>query len=547
MIETIVYKGKRIGMLIGALCLSVFCVLKASVLDDRRPVGKSDDRIHLIHSDVLYKTPYDVRADILVGKVRLFHSGMYLDCDSARFFKDDNSFNAYGHVKMWQGDTLTLTCDTLLYDGMEMKAHTLGHSVLKHRTTRLETEYLDYDRIYGVGMYPDGGTLYDGDNVLVSDWGQYTLETHEAFFTNNVVLTNPKFKLLSDTLYYYTDTKKAKIVTPTNITSNDGTFVYGEYGEYDTKTEEAFMLNRSYVIKDMRKIVGDSLHCDKHTGVFEAFDDVVLTDDENNCMLTGNYCRYNQNSGEALATDSAVAYEFSQKDTLYVHADTLKMVTLNMDTDSSYHDIFAYHKVRMYRSDVQAVCDSMVTHETDSCTYMYGQPILWNEGQQVFGEEIRIYNNDSTINWIHVIGQATTIERLDSASYNQIESKEMRCYFQDGVLERNEAHSNVCICYFMAEDDGTRIGMDYNETSKAVVYMENKKVSKIWMSGSTGTIYPPFAIPQERRYLSRFAWFDDIRPKNKGDIFVWKEKDKANVLKKSDTKVVPLQKLDALK
>lgn len=534
-------------LLMGAfLCLSTFCVLFASVLNDKKPIS-DDNRIHLIHSDVLYKTPMDVRADILVGNVRLFHSGMYLDCDSARFFRDDNSFNAYGHVKMWQGDTLTLTCDTLLYDGFDMKAHTLGHSVLTHKKTRLETEYLDYDRVYGVGMYPDGGTLYDEDNVLVSDWGQYTVNTHEAFFTNNVVLTNPKFKMITDTLYYYSDSKKARIVTPTNITSDDGTFVYGERGEYDTKTEQACLLDRSYVIKDMRKIVGDSLHCDNKYGFSEAFNNVILTDDENNCMLTGNYCSYDQNSGTAVATDSAVAYEYSQKDTLYVHADTLKMFTYNIDTDSVYHDLHAYHKVRLYRIDVQAVCDSMVTHELDSCTYMYGQPILWNEEQQVFGEEIRIYNNDSTINWIHIVGQATTIEQKDSVSYNQIESKEMFCYFKDGALERNEAHNNVYICYFMEEDDGNPIGMDYNETTKAIVYMENKKVSKIWMAGSTGTIYPSVAIPNDKRYLSRFAWFDYVRPKDKNDIFVWRSKDKSSLLKKSETKVVPLQRLKDIK
>ena len=529
------------------LSLSICSTAMADVADDRKDKMGSDNRVHLIHSDVLFKTARDPRADVLVGKVRLFHSGMYLDCDSARFFREDNSFNAYGHVKMWQGDTLTLTCDTLLYDGMELKAHTLGHSVLRHKNTRLETDYLDYDRLYDVGMYPYGGTLYDDDNVLVSDWGQYTLGTHEAFFTDNVVLTNPKFKLVSDTLYYYSDTRKAKIVTPTNITSNDGTFVYGEYGEYDTKSEEAFLLDRSYVIKDMRKIVGDSLHCNRETGMFEAFGNVVLNDDENSCMLTGNYCFYNQNSGEALATDSAVAYEFSEKDTLYVHADTLRMMSYNIDTDSAYHDLFAFHKVRAFRVDVQAVCDSLVSHERDSCTYMYGQPILWNEGQQVFGEEIRIYNNDSTVSWIHIIGQATTIERLDSVSYNQVESKEMFCYFKDNALERNEAHSNVCIDYFIAEDDGTRIGMVYNETSKAITYMENKKISKIWMAGSTGTIYPPLAIPKDKRYLNRFAWFDYIRPMSKDDIFTWRGKDKSAMLKKSETKEVPLQKLDNIK
>ena len=522
--------NKLTRLLMGTVvCLSTFCAIFADVLDRNNPTIKKDDnRVHLIHSDVLYKTPMDIRADVLVGNVRLYHSGMYLDCDSARFFKDDNSFNAYGHVKMWQGDTLTLTCDTLLYDGYDMQAHTLGHSVLTHKKTKLVSDYLDYDRVYNVGMYPYGGTLYDGDNVLVSDWGQYTVPIHEAFFTNNVVLTNPKFKLVSDTLYYYSDIKKARIVSPTNITSDDGTFVYGERGDYDTNTDEAFLLDRSYIIKDMRKIVADSLYYCKGKDVSEAFGDVVITDEENLCMLTANYCQYNQTTGFALATDSAVAYEYSQKDTLYVHADTLKMFTYNLNTDSVYRDLHAYHHVRMYRVDVQAVCDSMVTHELDSCTYMYGNPVLWNEGQQAKGDEIRVYNNDSTIDWIHIIGKASTVEKIDSLCFNQIESKEMFTYFKHGQLDRNEAVGNVFVAYYMQEDDGFMIGMVYNETTKAIMYMENKKPKKIWMAGSTGTMYPPTGIPKDKCYLARFVWLDDIRPKDRFDIFNWRVHDPNN-------------------
>lgn len=538
-------KSKR-KLILACLWVSVLTLVWASVPDDTRQVRKmSKEQIHLLHSDILYKNWDDPRADVLVGHVKLYHDGVFLDCDSARFYKDENSFDAFGNVHMVQGDTVTLDGDTLFYDGYEMKARARGNCVLIDKTTKLVTDNLDYDRIYSVGIYLYGGTLYDGDNVLVSDWGQYTTTTHEAFFTDNVVLTNPDFKLVSDTLYYYTDTKIARIVTPSNIVSTDGTFIYGLRGDYDTNSGEAFLLDRSYVIKDMRKIVGDSLHTSRDTGFSEAFYNAILTDEENNSMITGNYCTYDQQTGTAVATDSAVAYEYgTPPDTLYLHADTLKMFTFNMNTDSVYRNMHAYHKVRFYRNDVQGVCDSMVTHELDSCTYMYGQPILWNEQQQIVGEEIRIYNNDSTIDWIHVINQAMTVEQLDSTSYNQIASKEMFSFFVDGTLVRNEAKGNVYVAYFMDESDGNRIGMNYSETSELKVYMKNKKVNRIWMPAAVGTVYPELMIPKEKRFLAGFGWFDYIRPVDKDDIFVWRSKDSKNILKKSEDRFVPLQKLD---
>ena len=535
----------RERMLIGTMCLSAFCMLCASRPDDKSRV-KSSEQVKLIHSDVLYKNYQDVRADVLVGHVKLYHDGMYLDCDSARFYKEDNTFKAYGHVKMVQGDTLTLTSDTLEYDGPMMQAHAQGHAVLIHRKTKLVTSVIDYDRLEGVGFYPQHGTLYDEDNVLDSDYGQYTPALNEAIFKDNVVLVNPKFDLKTNELYYYSNTKKARIVSETNIVSSDSTFVYALRGDYDTQTGQACLMDRSHVYKDMRDIVGDSLYCDNETGVSEAFGNVVLTDVENKCMLTGNYCRYEENTGTAVATDSAVCYEFSEVDTLYVHGDTLRMVTYNQNTDSVYRDLFAYHKVRMFRRDFQGVCDSLVSHELDSCTYLYGQPILWNEGQQVFGEEIRVYNNDSTVEWIHIINQAMTIEQIDSVSYNQVASKEMFCYFKNGVIDRNNAKGNVYVSYFMEEDDGARIGMNYTETPELNIFMKDKKVEKIWMSTSNGVMYPPFAIPEDKRYLTGFAWFDYVRPKDKDDIFEWRSKKKEQELKKSEKKVVPKQKLDNL-
>lgn len=538
-------RGQR--KLVAAILFLLCVMVVASVPDGRKGKKVTDSRIHLIHSDVLYKNWQDPRAEVLVGHVKLSHEGVFLDCDSAKYYREDNSFDAFGHVVMVQGDTLRLYCDSLYYDGFAMQARARGNVNLYHGDTKLVTENLDYDRVYGVGMYLDGGTLYDGDNVLVSDWGQYTPAIHEAFFTDNVKLTNPKFTLVSDTLFYYSDTEVARIQSPTNIMSEDGTFVYGLRGTYDTKNDRANLLDRSYIIKDMRKIVGDSLYSDKETGVDEAFGNVVITDEENLCTLMGNYCRYDELTGNALATDSALALEYSSPDTLYVHGDTLKVFTFNMNTDSVYRNLHAYHHVRMFRNDVQGVCDSLVSLQLDSCTYMYGQPILWNAQQQIFGEEIRIYNNDSTIDWVHVINQAMTIERVDSAMFNQVSSKEMFSYFQAGEIEHNEAHGNVYVLYFLLEEDSTCNVVNYTETSKMFMYMENRKIQRIWMPAATATMYPRIKLPEEKRYLANFAWFDYIRPIDKDDVFVWRSKDAKNMLKKTETKPVPLQKLSDVK
>ena len=146
----------------------------------------------------------------------------------------------------------------------------------------------------------------------------------------------------------------------------------------------------------------------------EAFGNVVYNDVVNKNMFTGGYCYYEDITGYVMATDSAVVIDYSQQDTMYAHADTFKVFTYNIDTDSVYRMVHGYYHLRAYRQDVQAVCDSMVYDSRDSILCMYRDPILWQAGQQQLGEEIRIFFNHRDIDSVQVLRQALSVEKIDS-------------------------------------------------------------------------------------------------------------------------------------
>ena len=548
-------KGKETNSVTGGHRLLFFCILclfglyavMAANDEDATERGKSESKVILLHTDKLtfdqYRHP---GAQILTGNVQFQHEGVLMYCDSACFYEATNSFDAFGHVKMVQGDTLDLVGDVLLYNGLEQLARVRHNVVLTHRESKLYTDSLDYDRLYELGYFFEGGKLVDKDNVLTSDWGQYSPPTRQAVFNYNVKLVNPKFTLISDTLNYNTRTSMAEIVGPSNIDSGDN-HIYSESGFYNTQTEEAILLERSIVTNKGRKMVGDSLYYDSTTGIGEGFGNAVYTDEVNKNMLLGNYCFYNDSTGYAMATDSAVAIDYSQQDTMYMHADTFKLYTFHMDTDTMFREVRGYHKVRSYRTDVQSVCDSLVFNTKDSCITMYRDPIVWNAGQQVLGEVIKIYLNDSTIERIHVIDQTLSVEQIDSVHYNQVAGKEMTSYFRDGEMYETWVQGNVYVDYYMFDDDSLMIGMNYTETSELKLFMKDRKMDKIWMPASTGVIYPIVMIPPNRLYLSNFAWFDYIRPRNKEDIFVWRPKKAGTELKTSYKHKAPLQSLDDIK
>lgn len=548
-------RGCHFGIIIFC-CLVLSAVLNSSAAlqkNDDKEQPTAQEKVRLVHTDKLYFNDRIHReAQFLVGNVQFEHDGVLMYCDSALFYEASNSFDAYGNVKVNQGDTLTLVGDEMYYKGLEQLAHVRHNVVLTHRETVLYTDSLDYDRLYDLGYFFDGGRLTDQDNELTSDWGQYCPGTREAVFNYNVKLVNPappaepKSILISDTLHYNTETAIAHITGPSNI-ENGENHIYSELGYYNTKTKEANLLNRSLLSNQGKKLIGDSIVWDGEKEHGKAYGNIEYTDVVNKNIFLGNYCFYDDKQGYAEAADSAVVIDFSQRDTMYVHADSFRLYTYHMDTDSMYRKLHAYHHVRAFRIDVQAVCDSMVYDGTDSCLTMYKDPILWQMGQQLLGEEIKAFLNDSTMDSIQVLRQSLTVEQLDSIHYNQVSGSEMHSYFQDGQIYLTTVHGNVLVNYYPFDDDSLMIGMNHTETTEMKLYLKDRQLKKIWMPGASGTLYPVPLIPPNELYLENFAWFDYIRPTDKNDIFVWRPKKGGTELKATVEHKVPLQNLSDIK
>lgn len=479
----------------------------------------------------------------LSGNVVFSHAGMLMYCDSAVYYIRTNSFEAMGRVSMHQGDTLTLEGDSLYYDGEAMLAQMRNNVVLTHNTQKLYTDSLNYDRIDSIGYFFEGGTLVDGDNKLTSDWGEYLVKTKEANFFYGVTLTNPKLTVNSDTLNYHTETKWAHVVGPSIIESGRS-LIRTQNGFYNTDSEIARLYDRSVLLSDDKVMTGDSLYYYKKEGDMMAYGNIDYHDKLNKNMMAGHYVWYNELTGEALCTDSAVVMDYSNgPDTLYVHADSLKLHTFNMETDSVWRKLDAYFHVRAFRKDVQAVCDSLVFTSNDRVMKMYRDPIIWSDNRQILGEEINIFFNDSTLDSVYVCRQALLVERVDSVNFNQISGHEMRSYYNNGEIRENQVQGNVRVVFYPMEKDSLVLYQVYLETSKLRMFMEQRKLDKLWTPPADGKFYALGMAPREHKRLENFEWFDYVRPLGKDDIFVWRPKHKGTELKTTVRRQAPLQHL----
>lgn len=537
------------------LLIVVLCLFGVSLVAHAWPEGddeKSGQRnkpmkVTLLHADRTVQKATNKDLQILEGNVEFLYDSIYMFCDTVYYYKARNYFEAFGNVRMNQGDTLFLYGDFLYYDGNQRLVQVRENVRMENRNVVLLTDSLDYDRVFDLGYYFDGGTLMDSTNVLTSEWGEYSPHTKLSVFNYNVKLENPQFTMYSDTLIYNTVTRIANIVGPSDIESKDS-HIYSEMGYYNTLEGKAYLLDRSVLMNQGKVLVGDSVFYDERAKYGEAFGNVRMNDTLNKVMLTGEYCYSNELTGYAFATDRAVAVDYSQGDSLFMHGDSLKLVTYFLDTDSMYRQMQVYHKVRFYRSDLQGVCDSMVFNSKDSCLTMYDDPVLWNAGQQLLGEQIKVYMNDSTIDWAHIIGQALTVEGKDSIHFNQVAGREMMFYFKGGDIYKADVTGNVQSIFYPEDEDSVMIGMNFIEASRLNLYRKDGKMERIvFITKPTGTFTPMFLIQPEKMRLETFAWLDHMRPKNKMDIFNWRGKSPEEMLKKTTRRAVPLPVLDKSK
>lgn len=488
-------------------------------------------KVFLEHADMLrFEQKYGVGAEeqyqVLNGNVRLRKEGMFMYCDSAYLYEATNSVEAFGNVRMEQGDTLFVYADYLDYDGLTEEAvlySEFGKKVrLRNREVTLTTDIFHYDMANEVGFYDVGGTLSDKQNELTSMEGEYYPRTKDAYFNYDVHLTsrrkNDVLYINTDSLEYNTATKIAMLVSKSEIINSDGV-IYTTHGVYNTSTGEADLYKRSTVHTNKgNTLTGDTLFYDRQKQFGKAFGNMVLTDSARQSSLSGDYGYYDEVRDSAFVTGRALAKEYSKGDTLYLHGDTI-VAYLDLADSTKVTDVF--HKVRFYRYDIQGLCDSLSLTERDSILYMYRSPILWSGERQVFGNQINVHLADSTADWARLPLTGMMSEHIAEDCYNQMSGSDMTIWFADTTVRRLYVEGNVQLNGFPMESDSTYNKFVYVESSYMDAYFNDNKIDRINFWPETTTKVTPLYLAKRNSYfLPKFKWFEFIRPKSPEDVFI---------------------------
>lgn len=488
--------------------------------------GQQTTQIHIEDADVLKIIDRKgKKVQQLIGNAILRQDSTYFYCDTATL-DNENNLHAAGGVHINFSDSVHLYGDYLNYSGNTRIAVLDSNVRLVDRRATLYTDHLEYDRNLSVAYYFTGGRIVDDQNELTSKTGRYYNQLKEFFFKDSVVVTNPDYVMYADTLRYNTSTEVVYIEGPTDIVGKDD-HIYSEKGWYDTRNDLAELTLNNRITHQEQLLKGNWIFYDREREYGKAVGNVWLKDTAQNLILEGGIGEFYRAAGKvSYLTDSARAILIESADSLFLHADSLLMV---MDSARKAKYLFAYHRMKFFRDDLQGMCDSLVYRIQDSVIAMLKNPVLWSEESQLTADSIWMFLSDNRIDSMMLFNLSLIVSRDSTESYNQIKGKRMTAYFRDNELFKIKVDGNAETIYFVREETRELIGINRSISSGMVIMIEDNQIRKtLYLDLPDATMYPEDDLPKAERLLRDFKWLEEYRPKTRDDIYLWQPGESEN-------------------
>lgn len=459
----------------------------------------------------------------LIGHVVFQHEEALMYCDSAHLFAEDNSLDAFGKVRIEQGDSMKLTGSLLKYNGNTRVARLFEQIRMTDGKMVLTTDLLNYNLNTETADFPEEGIINDGENLLKSKSGYYFSNDKMLFFKDSVVLTNPEYVMYCDTLRYHTTSRIAYFLGPTKIisTGDDSTIIYCESGWYNTLSEKSQLTGHAFIQSKSQILKGDSIFYDRNSGTGEATGNVEVIDTTQRIMINGDYAWYNDISKKSVVTGKTMLTQVFDTDSLFMHADTLYMVS---DSSGNTRNYFAYHHVKFFKPDLQGKCDSLIYSASDSTLRFYDQPVIWSGVNQLTADSITIQVANDKIDRLNLYNSSFISSKEDSLRYNQIRGKIMTGYFTDNKLYKILVRGNGQTIYYGKDKEDKMIGVNRADCTDLNIFVKEGKVEQITlMNKPEATFFPIKELDPRELLLKGFSWQSDKQPLSKEDIFFWRD------------------------
>lgn len=479
---------------------------------------------------------------ILAGNVKLKQGTALFYCDSCVINNNTNTFEAWGNVHINDADTAHVYSSHLRYLIDKRIAFLDGGVRLTDGKGTLTTPDLEYDMTTSIGTYLHGGKVINKKTTLTSKEGYYYADLHDVYFKNNVVLVDPAYTILTDSLLYNTQSQMTRFIARTIIKDSSGRTIETKEGYYNLATGKAEFGQRPIVTDGPRRYIANRITSDDSTGIVQLAGNAIVTDTAQGTTVIAGLIVQDRKNERTLATNKPLMIIRQDDDSIYITADTLysaRLTDLSNGKDSIARDTLtgthvisvnkidstnryleAYHNVRIFTDSLQAVSDSLFYSFRDSVFRLYQDPVVWAKESQVSGDTLLLFTKNKKAEKLQAFENSFLVNRLDPEIFNQVKANRLDGWFSNGNIDSVRSAGEAACIYYIQDDDSAYTGINESRAEVLDTYFRDKELYKVvFRTQVTGTIWPiRQKTPSEMR-LPGFRWLENRRPKTKYDLF----------------------------
>ena len=428
------------------------------------------------------------------------------------------------------------------------------------------TRTLDYESDINLATFGAGTNAWKDDNMLSSEAGWYDSGRELFFFRDDVHVMTPDQEGWCDSLFFYRPTSDVEMIGQAQVTDTTrNVFALAGKITYQDSLSKVTLTRKPAVISQTEEQDGsvDTVYLGAEKLVYYTIPmfkvDSLAAVEAQSRLQSLNVDPVGEFRKKAAAEAAKAAAEDAKNDPNYraqqeakaakaakasakpkkdekpvgVQADSLLVADSLAVTDSlAFAEVVepvdstrigfleAIRNVRIYKKNMQVVCDSLVYSDLDSLARLFKEPLIWQEAvRQYTADSISVVISNGTMDKASLMSNAFISIMEDSTHFNQIKATEMMAYFDGkGGLTRFDALGGSSALFYIEE----------NETLATVNKTDSKMLSAVFKDGELQRIYyydspkndgyPVVQLSEEDRKLKGFNWQPAKRPVDRNAI-----------------------------
>lgn len=481
---------------------------------------------HLTYNLLTKTATYFEGATIVNGETQLTSKKGYYYVDSSEaYFKDsvvvvDSLFG--------------LRSDTLLYNTSTNVVTFLGPTIVSSDSSRIYCEAGFYDTENNLAEFKENAQYEKNEQRATADVIRYDGNQNEYTLDGNARFREGDRLAVADVIRYDEVNDKTFLIGNARFQDDTRDIVANEI-EYDAKADTYATRGRSRISDPPQILEADQVDYREELGLGIAMGNVTWRDTSADLTIICDQADYNRATGYLKAVGGKMGRPLlistMEGDSLFMSSDTLYSTRTDSAASDSSRLLLAHHDVRIYKSDLQVICDSMAYSTADSLFRFFRAPMIWSDTSQFTADTIYMQMANQSIDKIFLKNNSFIINSPDQLYFNQIKGRYITATFREGNLRVMDVSGSAESVYYALDEGGAYIGVNKTVCSDMVLYFGANEIERIkFMVEPQGDTFPMTQADHEDLKIDGFNWDTTYRPEGRADLFAEEKKRPASLI-----------------